>query len=262
MIICGVDLEGGGGSPEGADINTETDLITEIGLVLWDTNFGIIRTFSTLVWEQGQPFPSPSIQSLTHISEEMLRKHGRNYSYAMKAFCAFADQADAVMAYNGTEYDIPMLRAEARRQNLLLPDKTVIDPMTDVDWPTRLTTRSQMYLAAEHGILNPFPHRALTDVLTMMQLTAKYDPVQMKTWADSPVIWLFADVPIQQKDKAKDLFYRWNQDQFPKKWTKKIKSINKDKEFDLARKAGFTPILLQSPATPARFLPKPTAPTT
>jgi DNA polymerase-3 subunit epsilon len=237
MIIAGIDLEGGG---LGKEIDVSNDRITEIGLAVWDTTGGLIRTWSCLVWEEGVPFALPNIQRKTGITEAMLRSHGRTFRFALQALLAGVRDVDAWMAFNGTGYDLPMLRAEAKRQEVVLPDIQVIDPLTDVDWPEDITTRAQNYLAADHGILNPFPHRALPDVLTMMQLTSKYDPQQMLTWAKSPTVWLKAVVPFEQKDLAKDLLYRWNQDEYPKAWTKKVKELNVAKEQEAARKAGFT----------------------
>jgi DNA polymerase-3 subunit epsilon len=242
MIIAGIDLEGGG---DGEEINVATDRITEIGLAVWDTGSGLLRAWSCLVWEEGTPFAPLEIQRKTGITEAMLRAHGRSFAFALKGLLAGMNGVDALMMHNGTMYDGPMLRAEAKRQSIELPDITIIDPITDVDWPADITTRAQTYLAAEHGILNPFPHRALPDVLTMMQLTSKYDPQQMLAWAKSPTVWLKAEVAFDKKDLAKRLNYRWNQDEHPKAWTKKVKTLNVDKELSLAVGAGFKSIVLQ-----------------
>lgn len=177
-------------------------------------------------------------------------RHGRSYEYMMKAFLTYVGGADYWMAWNGAMYDEKMLRAEARRQGIPFPEKTLIDPVTDIDWPEDQKTRAQIHTAAEHGILNPFPHRALPDVLTMMQVVSRYDPAQMVTWAKSPVVWLDANVSIGDKEKAKECQYRWNQDEFPKRWTKKVKECNVGREMESAKKLGFSP--LQLPLPPVR----------
>ena len=51
----------------------------------------------------------------------------------------------------------------------------------------KIKTRSLPYLAADHGFLNPFPHRALFDVMTMIQIAGMYDINEILKYADSPI---------------------------------------------------------------------------
>ena len=107
-----------------------------------------------------------------------------------------------------------------------------IDTMTDIPYPESIKTRALPYLAAEHGFLNPFPHRALFDVMTMIKIASMYDFDEILKYADSPNLWVRATVSFDDKQLAKDRHFKW--DPTNKLWVKQVKEMNIEYEEEQA----------------------------
>ncbi len=168
MIIAGLDFETTGTS-------MEADRIIEIGCVLWDTVLGQpVEIYSALVLHPDGPEVTAEITLINGLTQALLQARGRAPCDAFADLAWYLAQADAVCAHNGTTFDRPMFEAERGRQASAghgheWKDIPWIDTMVDIDFPPRLTARKLSHLAAEHGFLNPFPHRAVFDVMTMLQ---------------------------------------------------------------------------------------------
>lgn len=215
MIILGLDFETTG-------LDFLTDRITEIGAVLWDTDTGKpLRLFNTLVNHDDAPVITPEIERLTGITQAMIDQFGVPVDVAVRGLLILMKSADAVVAHNGTGFDRPMLEAQIKRLDWTWQEPQWIDTATDVPYPPHITTRKLVHLAAEHGFLNPFAHRAQFDVLTMLTILQRYNIAEVIDIARQPNITLEAQVSYDDRDKAKSRGYRWHSES--RTWRKTIK---------------------------------------
>jgi DNA polymerase-3 subunit epsilon len=130
------------------------------------------------------------------------------------------------MAHNGLGFDKPILASNFARLGVLLPDRTWIDTMLDLPL-ARFKSRALGHLAADHGFLNPFAHRALFDVLTMLRVASSYDIKDVLASARSPVVTVQAlcakpwEDGGASTDEAKRNGFRW--DGGNKRWVKQLR---------------------------------------
>jgi DNA polymerase-3 subunit epsilon len=199
MIILGLDLE-----TTGLDANK--DYITEVGAVLWDTELNSpIKIMGYLVKAPAEAFGEKVIQ-LTGITPYMSDKYGHDSERALRQLLSLYQQADYICAHNA-QFDRKFLVGWIGKHNLDFDeDKLWIDTKTDLelspDWSTKLT-----YLATEHGFINPFPHRAVFDVMTMLRILSKYDIDKVIDIAKSPTLTVKAIVSMEQRELAKTRGY-------------------------------------------------------
>jgi len=238
MLICGFDLETTG-------LNTETDSIIEIGAVLWDTDLNTpMRIFSSLVYVPEGTVISDEAASVNGITREMLTLHGISAWAAIKEVRNLIALSDYIVGHNIRSFDEPMLKQGFLREHVAWINKPLIDTMTDLPFPKKIKGRTLIGLTAEHGFLNPFPHRAVTDVLASLKLLSCYPLAEVLRIANSPFLYIAADVPFQRKDEAKKLGYRWHGNQ--RFWWKQIR------DFQLAEEqlvATFVVNVLSNPVT-------------
>ena len=99
--------------------------------------------------------------------------------------------------------------------------------MTDLPLPEDLKTRKLSHLAADHGFLNPFPHRALFDALTSLRLLSSYPLEEVIRYAGAPAVTLVAwNLPFERKDEAKNAGFQW--DPAARRWFKTVKDFQVD----------------------------------
>jgi DNA polymerase-3 subunit epsilon len=222
MLLLGIDLETGGAF----NLPLEKNFITEIGLVLWDTEFGQPVDIVSLLLKPEQPL-APEAVEYTGISDALLQRHGRPVDIRMlQPIATLMKEADHIVAHNGREFDRPLLDALFTHAGLKMPATPWLDTQYDVDYPRNCASRSLIYLAGFHGMVNPFQHRAVTDVLTMFTILARYDIEQVI--ANSQRKWLVvqANVGYDEREKAKEKGFRWQSDGgrvFEKCWVKRIR---------------------------------------
>ncbi len=233
MILCGLDLETSG-------LNADTDEILEIGLCLWDTDEKKpLKMESLLIKDNAHKVNSESY-GVNHISQFDLEQFGTTYDLAMARVEVFFVKADYVVAHNGNLFDKPfLLKNIERRIGPKLPDKYWIDTSVDIIYPEKIKTRSLSYLATEHGFMNPFAHRALFDVLTMLRILSFYDIEEVVAISRQPNILLQAigqkpwDDGGKSNDEIRSHGYRW--DGGSKKWLKTIKEGQLEQEIARGR---------------------------
>lgn len=231
MYWLGIDFETTG-------LEAKKDRITEVGAVLWDMkNHKPVQIFNELVYDfdTGVPNITPEITKLTGIDQQMLTDFGVHTASALTQIAEMSERADFFVAHNAP-FDKGFYEAECARLSVGEAVMPWIDTQTDVDYRTT-GSKSLSYLAADHGFLNPFAHRAVFDVLTMFKVMSQYDTQQIITWNESPNVVLRALVQFSEKDKAKNLSYKWNAEK--KHWLKNIKEFNIDEEIKSAKEAGF-----------------------
>jgi DNA polymerase III subunit epsilon len=233
MLICGLDLESTG-------LDTENDEIIELGAVLWDTESSIpCGLFSVLV-KPDKPI-SPEITKITGLTNEILAKYALPKTVAYMDFSEFAKEAECFVAHNGNMFDKPMLASNLKRTpGLSIEVKGHwIDTSCDVPYPEKIKTRNLVHLAAEHGFLNPFAHRALFDVLTMLKVLSFYDFGKVLALSKEPsfVIQAQCEKPWEDGGKsteeAKANGFRW--DGKSKRWLKTIRESQRLPEMEKAK---------------------------
>jgi DNA polymerase III subunit epsilon len=238
MLVLGLDFE-----TTGLDITKAR--IIEIGAVLWDTDLKMpLEILSVFVYA-----PDYSSEEIKKSGDEshgiplsVLEKRSLNPDTAFNQLNFLIKEAQYVVGHNIREYDFPLYREDARRVGVDCPDPALIDTTCDVPYPAKIKGRSLTLLAAEHGFINPFPHRAVTDVLTMMKIFSVYDLSQIEHIANSPTLVIRAKVSYDDREKAKARGYRW--DKKKEIWTKPIKDFQLAEE----QKADFQVIVLGAKA--------------
>ena len=138
------------------------------------------------------------------------------------------------------------MRAEANRVPIGHLDALLGLPWIDtrVDLPHKFEPESHKlkHLATDYGFINPFPHRALTDCLTMLKICSNFTFEEILEYRSIPWVVIRADVSYNDRQLAKDARFSWEklgEKNYPKCWVKKIK-INKLEEL---RKAYTFPIV-------------------
>ena len=239
-LILGIDLEGINKDLVHKGVDIKTDRVIEIGAVLWDWQLGQPdKIFSELIDEVDRLPISQEVEDLTGINDNCLEKWGAKgaaIKEILESLKELMAKADYFMAHNGTGYDIPMLRAMFDRHSVEMPEKVWIDTMTDIEYPRQMKGRSMALLEHSHGFINPFPHRAVTDVLAMLKIAAQYDGKRMIKMAESPRVTLVASLKApnwkdpaavsefnEVKNKVAKSRFKWNPS--TKQWTKEIHKI-------------------------------------
>lgn len=224
MLILGVDFE-----TTGLDVKTLE--LTEVGAVLYDTE----RKCPTAMMSRfvkGAKVPA-EITELTGITQADC-DGGETLTEVAMELCEIAMRADFMLAHNGTNFDRPIF------ERLISPAPSKwIDSSVDVPYPRHITTRKLAHLAAEHGFANPFSHRALFDVLTMLKIVTSYDLGPIIEMSQLPSLQVQALVNYDEREKAKARGYRWDGDR--KIWLKTMKQPQLDLEL---RDAGFSTVVI------------------
>lgn len=232
MLLLGVDVETTG-------LDVREDRITELGAVLWDTERRApIVVANHYVWDKSYPPLSAEITEITGIRTEDLQEFGIPPAVVFSDYNLLAKRADCIVAHNGNNFDKPLMENQFSKNQVAWVNTPWLDTSVDVPYPQTIKTRKLTHLAAEHGFLNPFAHRAFADVLTMLAVLDRYDIAECARLSQEPNVDIEAvtlapwkdPAPEGQKetDKAKARGFRWNGAR--KKWIKTVKESFADKE--------------------------------
>lgn len=238
--VLGLDLEGSHENLVENGINFSKDRVTEIGAVLWDCQRkGPLVFLSELIDEPDHLPHTDELTELTGIDDEMLKSWGhkeKSIPEVLKKLAELMETADYMMAHNAHGYDKPMLTELFKRFDVSMPDKVWIDSLEDIEFPKKIHNKSMAGLEHAHGFINPFPHRAVTDVLSMLKIASHYDFNRMSKLACSDKVNLVAmlDAPnwkdkeeVEEfnkiKHKVSKARFRWDVQQ--KKWKKQVHKI-------------------------------------
>lgn len=223
MIVLGLDIE-----TNGLDINNAE--IVELGMVLWDTDKNkALRLENLLITNISIPIEVTAIHGIT---EEDVNRFGIPISNAMIYLQEYISKCDYIVAHNGNNFDKPIIERIFKREMGIAIEGIFcakwIDTMIDIEYPENMNTRKLSYLATEHGFINPFPHRAVFDVMTMLRVVSCYDFSKIVQSSNEPMVTIFANVSFEDRQKAKDRGYFW--DAAKKKWFKQLKQSKLDIE--------------------------------
>jgi DNA polymerase-3 subunit epsilon len=158
----------------------------------------------------------------------MLENYGISFGNVATAVGNFAKDAEAIVAHNGNRFDKLFWEAAVRRGDAPAIDVLWIDTCTDLELPDGIRSRHLKYLAAEHGFLNPFSHRAVFDVLTMMTIFSQYPVETTMRLAAEPTVNLQALVSYDARAKASVRGYAWKPE--TKQWIKSLKLSRVERE--------------------------------
>lgn len=222
MRILAFDLETTG------LLEDESAVPIEIGWAVWDTITNRVHSCASALLRYQQLVVPPAITKLTGITTELLEAESRQPATVLAAFEAQLAKSDAALARNGVGFDWPML---CRLSNILgapLSSKPIIDDYIDIPYPDNVKGSSLSYIAADHGFLNPFPHSALGDALTLIRVMqlGKYDMAAALESAKHPMVKVRAYVGFDDNHLAKEHGFRW--DPIGKIWWKTMRKNRYD----------------------------------
>ena len=213
MKILGFDVESTGLDPK-------KDSITEMGLVLYDTDAKAPVRISGFLVKGG--LITAEIERITGITQAMLDTYGYPPEAAVKAFANMAAQADYLCAHN-SPFDRSFLVAGGYVTAELDAAAKVIDTRTDLppEAYKKGKSASLKYLCADHGFLYS-AHRAVNDVLAMLELLSRYDLDVVLKRATTPNAEVRAVVSFDNRTLAKERGYYWKAEL--KQWRKPMKA--------------------------------------
>lgn len=216
MIILGLDFETTG-------LDTANDRIIEVGWALWDS---ATNRFYGTGSQYVRQTTNSEVEKANGISQLTLDTYGVPINEAFASLKKVWDLADAICAYNGLHFDKLIFEAECARHSISLPPRLWIDPLHHIDFPDSIRTRNLTYLCAEHGFLNPFPHVAIFDVVSMLRVLSNYPVEKVLANATSLIILAEATTSYDQRQLAKDAGFYWDGD--AKVWLRRIRENQLD----------------------------------
>lgn len=232
MIVLGLDLETTG-------LDTSKDRPIELAYALWDTEENkTIAMENHLLWDNTYPTITEEIVKLTGISQKDLEKYSIEPKVGIQSLLDFASRHSPsyIVAHNGEMFDKPLLLAELHRQgfqNISFTNIPWIDTRTDLPFTADPDSMKLKHLACDMGFINPFPHRALSDVLTMLKVMSQFSFSEIEAHSKIPWATVRAVVDFDNKEKAKARRYNWEkigEEVFPKMWVKRIKENKLEEE--------------------------------
>lgn len=235
MRLLGFDLETTG-------LDTANDLTIELGYCLWVEGpvlmGGGLLTSPAIQEKVNQDETKAMIYRVSHLTPEILADFGQDPKTHFERLEKIAAhyQVDFMVAHNGENYDKPLLLAELDRHGIAAPTLRRLpwlDTRYDIPFPVEPDSRKLKHLALDAGFINPFPHRALFDVLSMLKVLAQFDIEKVVEYSKIPWVVVRALVDFDHRQLAKDARYSWEQignDKYPKCWVKKIKECDLEKE--------------------------------
>lgn len=234
MLILSLDFETSG-------LDRNSDRILEVGAVLYSTTLQQMLSADAYLVDNEVPI-TKEITDITGIRKSMVDKFGINSKTALPRLLTLVDQCEAIAGQNILDFDMPFLENWVQREKETLPPRLVIDTKTDLPG---VEAKHLGYMAADEGFVNPFPHRALADCLTVIKLISLHDGKRKPTTFDdivirakSPRLTIAANVSFENNDLAKKRGYKWHPDR--RVWHKIVKEMDLELEakqapFDICR---------------------------
>lgn len=223
MIVVGLDLE-----TTGTDKNQDRPI--EVGLSLWTTNFNRgLDSRAFLVQSDGVKVDQ-EVTKITGLTQAMVDRFGYTPQEGFEMTLEWVERAEAIVAFNGKRFDLPMLYQWAKRLGVAFPEKLVIDPFTDLPETNESVTpgmrpQELITMCAKEGIYYD-AHEAGADVGAMLRLMAKRNFEFVLQRAKSPEVVIKSCQARSQNDRVKKHKFRWHPDR--KIWWKAVKEIDLD----------------------------------
>ncbi len=202
---------------ETTGLNPKEDVITELGIIEFacDDQFknpSISKMYSGLQ-DPKRPL-TPEIIAITGLTDELLK--GRSIDW--NSVNMTMSQADFIVAHN-VQFDRSFLLESGNVEKEIF-EKDWACSQRHIDWPTHSPGRSSAlnYLAADHGFVNPFAHRALFDCATTFRLISPHVKELISRSQQKEFLVAATFAPFEKKDLLKERKYRW--DGAKKVWSK------------------------------------------
>ena len=226
MILASFDFEATG-------TNVNEDRIREVGLVLYSTGRErVLEQTSFLVTDTDKVIEGEAAQ-VCRLDQPMVDKFGYSQTDAVEACVEYFNAADVVIGHNITWFDLPLLRATAKRLDLILPEKLGIDTMTDIPGVKgqKLITMCADARDPKTGRDVGFTyekHCALDDAKAVIRLISWHEIDGIIERAKSPtfVVLSHQDRSNAANQAARKAGFRWNGNW--KVWWKLAKEIDFD----------------------------------
>lgn len=204
-LLLGIDIETTG-------LEIGKDSVTEIGWAVWDTEKrALCSLHSHFVTLPPGVVYSKELAVLTGFDADILDRYGKPLSTVLSLLGV--EQFDYFCAHNGLRFDKPFLQAVCESggmAKMFFDTRPWIDTKIDLPLTYKPKSTALVYMAADHGFLNPFPHRALFDCLTMFKVLSQYDIDKVIQSAMSPMVRLVAKVSYDGRQLAKDAGFFWD----------------------------------------------------
>lgn len=217
MLIAGIDFETLG-------LNPEVDEITELGLVLFETDTkqpvqitGYLVATDKVVTEE--------ITRLTGITNALLNAYGKPRTATLKGLLAAVKNVDYFLAHNGSNFDKPFLEAWCKREGLPMPTQPWIDSRVDLPAEAYEKGANLFVMAAHAGFLFD-GHRAVNDVLATFKILSQYDIDVVIQRALTPNVRARAVISYDDRLLAKGAGFQWCPER--KRWEISVKANELD----------------------------------
>jgi DNA polymerase-3 subunit epsilon len=213
-LIAGIDFESTG-------LDVENDKVIEIGCCLYEWETAMPMQFYSTLVRPDRPIP-PEITKITGITDEQVDCYGKSEKAAFVELEGLLAYADYAMAFNGYRFDHPLYLATCRRLGVEPNGILWLDASADIRFDPEIKTRNLQHLASEFSFVNPFRHRSIFDVLTMLKIASHFSLDDIIARASQPTVYVQIFSSFEDKEKVKALGYRWFA---PKKmWWKSAKA--------------------------------------
>lgn len=210
---------------ETTGLNPSQDSIIEFGMVEFGYDVGLNPSISSMYsgLEDPKSALEPEIARLTGLTNEILAGQTIDWELVSK----YWQRAEFVVAHNA-EFDRSFLSSIPQ---LKCSKKHWACSVRHIDWRSKKFGSLKLnYLAADHGFVNPFAHRALFDCATTYRLVAPHLSELIKA-SHEPEVDIFATAsPFESKDLLKANGYRWDPEK--RVWRKRIVSSRLEVERD------------------------------
>ena len=229
MKIMGIDTETTG-------LDVQNDLVVEFGYVLWDTDLAkpIHMVDHLVLADMDKAKLTEDIHGITRAEFEEFGYLPQPVFSNLEMFLGL-HPVQFVVAHNGAGFDRPLMDAEYRRHSIptrRLFEVPWLDTKTDLPWKKAPDSNRLKHCALELGFINPFPHRALFDVLTMLRVLSHFNIDEVIALSKIPFATIRALVSYEDRELAKKEKFLWEKAgdiTYPKCWIKRIR-INKLEE--------------------------------
>ena len=180
------------------------DKIIEIGVLEFavgsDAIPKLLRTYGALE-DPGQPLKEEIVR-ITGLSDEVLAGQRIDWSLVR----GILSRASLIVAHNA-DFDRKFIERVPELQDLGLHWAC---SMRHIDWRKhRFNALALNYLAADHGFINPFAHRAVFDCATTFRLIGEHLEELIARSYEREYLIRAVGSPIETKDLLKQRGYRW-----------------------------------------------------
>jgi DNA polymerase-3 subunit epsilon len=197
---------------ETTGLDTQKDFAVEFAAVVYEPlTRRYIKSFEEIV---GTTIDAWHLKTLSEISRIEARDLSLFYNPSLEQFRYFYHLCrerfiTTIVAHNA-EFDRSFFDRLCQSHNLPLLEVRWMCSFKDFSYRDGIKAKSLSYLCADHGVLNPIPHRGLADCFGLFFIARQYDWNELTINANYPSIQLQAMVSYHDRQKAKDAGFRWD----------------------------------------------------